>query len=191
MSARSQGVRTGPGGPRECPGGRRTVGSRQWLGPGNTNVAGRWVGRGSTHPPVYPSPHQPRYTTLPVPTRYTTPVHPSSSPTRGMASTKEILGVDNAQCCIARLPHASPYACPRGLPAGARLWEPAVRLQSGARGPGLRLVSSIQYPVSSIQVSRSSIQYPVSSIQYLSVILSISQYFSVFSFRRPYQPFYQ
>ena len=70
--------------------------ARYWLGPGNTNPRVYRVGEGSTQP-VYPSP---------VPTHAAPPlVHPprrtrypctSTVSTRGLASTKEILGVDNA-----------------------------------------------------------------------------------------------
>ena len=67
LSAGSPGVRKGPGGSLECPGGRRTVGS-QWLGPGNTNLRPRLgmypVYYPSRYPPGIPHPGTP----LPHPT---------------------------------------------------------------------------------------------------------------------------
>ena len=92
----------GPSRGLECPGGRRNVGLRHRLGPGNTNVR---VREGGT-----------RYSTLPVPTRYTPPWYPPvpQPPTHrchatapvllghahmtDLRSTKEILGVDDAHC---------------------------------------------------------------------------------------------
>ena len=131
----------GPGVPL---GGRRSV-ARQWLGPGNTNVAVRpW--RLGVVPGIPPS----RYPTYRTPAGYYPPDTARTTrdgtgtllATAVLTATKEILGFNNAQVSPGTLTR------PRALPV-----VPFGRCALLARPAPLRL---------------------------LLVILSISQYFSVF-----------
>ena len=124
----AEGLRRRPGVPWRA----QKRGSCRWLGPGNTNVARRWVGTGiapsqyppSTHPPSTPPCTHP-CTPLPGP-----PVLQCGlDGTVILESTKEILGVDNALVPLGspRPPYAS---CSRSR--GLFLSPPV--------GPGLAVV---------------------------------------------------
>ena len=94
----------GPGRPPECHGGRRNAWSWQWLGPGNTNG---WVGRGvpGIVPTQYTPPRRHSRALLALPHTCSSPYTADATvwvPTGhrtydSFESTKEILGVDNAQ----------------------------------------------------------------------------------------------
>ena len=151
----------GPG----VPGGHGKPGIWHWLGPGNTNKAG-WVGT--------------RYSTLPVPTRYTHPGTPSRYPpavlpadahavphlhtcgTAVLRSTKEILGVDNAHPSAGHTPGPQMAVSALPPPYAICLWALPWRL----------LNLKPQYISVYLSISQFISEY--------QEYLSISQYFSVF-----------
>ena len=136
--------------------------------------------RYTTLPGTHPT-HHPGYYPSPAPHPCTTVlVHGTDV----LGSTKEILGVDYAPGTVSLGPSHAPL---RTVPRSPS-WSPPVGPCWSMR-TGLAVSSGYQYPaVTSIQrLPVSSIQYPVSSISEYSVILSISQYFSVFQDTADYQ----
>ena len=170
LSARSQGVRRGQTWPWSALVDAEP-GSEALVGPWQYQSAGWEGGIPGTTPSQAPTRTPPRVLPLPVPTAVAIAVDVGSALTCSLASTKEILGVDNAL----------PGSGTRSTIARQRFPGPAVSL-SPPVGPGAGCgrasavsgISGISVYLSISRISQFKTDIPA--------FLSISQYFSVFQY---------